>query len=73
MVINNKLYLTFIPEPRPDILDDLVSMYIDLHQSFGKSIARLENEERNSKKSVYYAALFRYGLHSKQKIGTLSG
>jgi hypothetical protein len=73
MALNNKLFLTFVAEPRLDIVEEIISVYLDMHHSFGKSIGRLENEDRNSKKSHYYAAVFRYGLHSKQRLSSLTG
>lgn len=73
MAVNNKLYLTFVAEPRSDIVDSLASIYISSHQNFGKTIGRLENEDRSSRKSNFYASLFRLGLHAKQKLGSFGG
>jgi hypothetical protein len=73
MAVNNKLYLTFVAEPRNDIVEALASIYLDAHQTFGKTIGRLENEDRGSRKSHYYAAIFRLGLHWKRRVGSLTG
>ena len=43
MAANNKLFLNFFPEPRTEIVEVLVSLYLEYHNSFSKSIGRLEN------------------------------
>jgi hypothetical protein len=43
MAANNKLFLTFFPEPRTEIVEVLISLYLEYHNSFSKSIGRLEN------------------------------
>ncbi len=43
MAANNKLFLTFFPEPRQDIVEALITLYLDYHHSFSKGIGRMEN------------------------------
>jgi hypothetical protein len=42
MAANNKLYLTFVPEPKFDLVESLISLYIDMQHNYAKRIGSLE-------------------------------
>lgn len=72
MALNNKLKLYFITEPKEDVCRMLVSVYTKYYRNFGRNIALFNNIPQNSKLSIYYNCLFRYCLHTRKRVSSLT-